>query len=252
MKLLSISTAALLAATPALSQSLPFTHEGTAVTFAYNNYDDGGSASGEDFTYVLSATSRYNLGNNFGFQFTLGYNEEDDGGSFYGSRAFFDINPFYKLGEGEIGVFYTVMQGEGSSGDGSQFGVTGNQRFGDFRFEGYASRYDDDGSDIDAVGVAAGYDINDAFGVFIAQRRDGYGGGSYNALTTLGASYELSGISSAPPITLGIEYSVFHDDGTSISDSDWDQISFIATYEFGGDIDTSFFRGVRNYDFYYD
>jgi len=246
------ASAALLTASPALSQSFQFTHEGTSFSYAYNNYDNGGSAFGQGFTYVMNATSRYDLGNNFGFQFTLGYNEEDDNGGFFGSRAFFDVNPFYKIGDGEIGVFYTVMQASGFSGDGSQFGVTGNQRYGDFRVEGYASRYDDNGTDINAVGLAAGYDINDAFGVYFAQRRDGFTSGPYNALSTIGASYELGGINSAPPITFGIEYSVFHNDGTSISDSNWDQVSFIATYEFGGDIDTSFFRGVRNRDFFFD
>lgn len=251
MKIYSLALATLVAASPAYSQSMPFTHEGSALTFVFNGQmGNGGSTPKDDNTSVLNLTSRYSLGSNFGLQFSLGHNSETSSGGFYGSRTYLDVNPYYSIGDGEIGLFFTSITGDGSSDDGTQIGVTGRQDFGDFTFEAYASRYDDGGFDITPVGIAVGYEINDAIDVYALHRRDGYSNGNYNALTTIGAGYDFGG--NGVPLSLDIEYSVFHGDTTSIGNSDWNLLSLVVTYEFGNNAQTSMFNGVRNQDFFYD
>ncbi|MDC0116238.1 hypothetical protein OAH97_02025 [Octadecabacter sp.] len=247
----------LVAACPAFSQSLPVTFEGASLTGAYNDYNgfEGAGGSDDGFTYTINAAARISFGQNFGALFTLGYNEEEFDGDFFSSRAFVDINPYHKVLDGEIGPFFTYFQRNQGSFEGVQYGVSGKQQYGKYTFEGYASVFEDSLSPIttNPVGVAFGYDVAHGFSVYVGQRRDVLNGGDYEALSTIAASFDLSTIDTVEvPIIIGAEYSVFHDEDTSLTSSDFDQFSLVATYNFGGGAQPTFFRGIRSVDFFFD
>ncbi len=258
MKLAHLLAATALCSTPAFAQSLPnFMHEGSSVTLGFNFHnDDDDDPFRENFTTSLTGTSRYALSDSFGIGVTLGYNRETYQTDFYSSRFFLDLNPYYTIGEGEIGAFYTVMSYVDDSDNRenhSQYGFAGSQSYNNFTFEGYAGRLDQDGSLSNTVGIGLGYDVNDNLGVYYVERRDySLGGNFYFGLVTLGVSYDFDDmISSSLPLVVSAEYSRFTGDDTSFGESEWDQFSVVATYQFGGGAD-SMFRGVRSVDFFYD
>ena len=257
MKYLTFAALAIVVASPALSQSLPgFEYVGSTVTLSYNLHDNASDEPfAENHTLSLIGTAEFNIGSNFGLDVSLGRNEEVFLDSFFTGQTFVDLNPYYRVEGGEIGVFYTALSEDDGSGSVSQnhFGIIGSQSYNGFTFEGYVGRLDEESFESDTLGLAIGYDVLDDLEIYYSNRRDLNADDSsdYFGLASIGARYDLSGITNGQPVTVGAEYSRFYTDSASISDFDWTQFSLIATYSFGGS-DRSYFNGIRSVDTFFD
>lgn len=245
-------------ATATTVQSAPsFSPENGYLSFVWNGYDHNVNGHrSENYTYTLQGVTQFQLLPRVGFDVTLGFNEEFERGSFFSNRTFLDFNPHYDFDEGQIGVFATAIShyaGGQPRETGWQYGVIGGHNYGNFSLEGYSARLDEPSSEENTVGIAFGYDLSDAVTAYYAERRDyNTSSPSFLGLATLGVSFDLGASDmSTVPIILNAEYSRFFDNIVSASDSEWDKVSVMATYRFGTPT-TSFFRGVRSVDFFYD
>jgi hypothetical protein len=96
----------------------------------------------------------------------------------------------------------------------------------------------------DTYGADVSYDISEAASVYFAYQRDVYfGGDDFSAVSTIGGSYSLSGLTGMP-ITITGEVTGFTFDGVSLSDSEWNRFSIMASNDFGAGAN-SIFRGFR-------
>lgn len=253
ISLFTVASSLALLLSPANAQSLPaIAHEGSTITLAYNFHNDSNDeAYSENFTTQLSASSAYSFGRGFGATFTLGYNHEQYEDSFYSERYLLDVNPTYDVGMGKVGVYYTAIRyNDGITENHAAYGFTADLKSGPFGAEAYAGIYEEEGDFIeDTYGLALSYDVTGDMTVYGAYRRD-VQNDDFNALTSLGVSYSLASIAGLP-ISLTGEASIFTDDNTSLGDSEWNQFSIMASYDFGGGAG-SIFRGFRAQDYYYD
>lgn len=258
MKSPLISTLALLlAAASAGAQSLPgFAHTGTAVTLAFNGHDDAaGDPYDENYTTQLTLRSTFAHGGGWSTTLTLGLNEETYQRSYYSDRLFLGIEPSYDFGKAMIGAYGQIgrhdISGEGGS-DETSYGLLAAWDDGPWMAEAYFGRYEEDVVDYSAAtaGVAAGYTFGNSLALYAFHRRDD-DGSFWFGLTGIGVSFDLDRVIPAAPLTLTAEISRFHDSFVSFGDSDWDQVSLMATWRFGEPRRT-IFRGIYNADYYYD
>ena len=255
MKVLStlISALALCAASASAHSTPSVSHDGSTITLGYNFHNDADGAPFRDnFTTQLTAASKYSFGANFGAAVSLVYNKEQHQSSFYSERYLIDVNPYYDLGAGSVGVFYTaIAYYDGDSETHAQYGVTADYKTNGMGFEAYAGLYEEDRSFAqDTYGIAVSYDVTDAAMIYISERRDVSDGDSYG-LTAIGGTYDLANLTGNLPISIRAEVSGFHDNDNTLSEGDWTQFSLMASYSFGDGAE-SIFRGVRAVNYYYD
>lgn len=252
---LLISAAFVPAASQVAAQSIPgIVHDGSTVTLAFNLHNDGqDDPYSENYTTMLSARSSYSFGNSFGATFTLGYQSEMYQDSLFSERYILDVNPTYSFGMGTVGLYYTAISRSRDSVDEPQanYGVTATYESGPFGVEAYAGNYDEDGDfNHNPYGIAASYSLTDDASVYIAHQRDVRDTDNFDAATSIGASYDLGGLTGAPiPVTAAASRLYF--DGTSFSDSEWNQFTIAASYDIGGG-SKSVFGAFRSWSFYYD
>jgi hypothetical protein len=237
----------------ASAQSLPsISHEGSSITLAYNFHnDDDDDPYSESFTTQLSASSRYSFGSNIGAAFTFGYNNEEYEEEFYSERYILDLNPYYMFDMGTVGVYYTaVAYNDGDEATHSLYGANANLKFNRIGVEAYAGVYEEEGDfEDDTYGLATSFDVTDDATAYLSYRRD-VDGDSWSGLATLGATYSLNALVGVP-ISITGEVARFTDDDTGVGDSEWNQFSIMASYDFGNGAQ-SIFRGFRAVDYYYD
>jgi predicted porin len=254
-KLLISMVAASVLGSAASAQSLPsFTHTGTSVTLAYNFHnDDNDEPYDENFTTQLTLRSTFALGGNWSTTFLLGYNEETYEDTFFASRLFVGIEPEYDFGNLDVGAYFITGQHNDIGDDDeseSMYGLKASYEAGPWMMEAYFGQYDHDGFTPTTLGLAGGYGFSNGLSLYGFHRRDS-DSGDYFALSGIGASFDLANAFGGVPIEVTAEMSRFHDEGTSLSDSDWRQFSLMATYRFGAP-KKSVFRGIYNVDYYYD
>lgn len=238
------------------AQSLPdITHEGSSVSLAYNFHNDfGDEAYNENFTAQLSVASRYAIGNGFGTTVTLGYSNETWEDAYYSERYLLDFNPFYDFGTGTVGLFYTVIahDEEGDYTDDALYGITGGLNMNGFGVEAYAGVYESEGDFVeDTYGLGASYDVTPEATVYVAYQRDVTDDNFFGDLTSIGASYDLSGSIGSLPVSVAGQVSQLGFNDMSSDDDVGNQFSIIASYNFGEGAST-IFRGFRAQDFFYD
>ncbi|SFR53581.1 hypothetical protein SAMN04488005_2676 [Yoonia tamlensis] len=247
------ATAIVSLASTASAQSFGgITHEGSTISLAYSFHnDDEGDPYSENYTKHLTATSRYALGSNLGVAVTFGYVSETWEDEYYSRRHVLDLNPYYSFGNGSVGAYYTVIShhntDDGSLND-TQFGITADYAANGFGVEFYAGAYMEDGYfNEDTVGIAGSYEINDATQVFISHRRDIDTDGDWTGMLSLGGTYDLQ----MAPVSITGELTKYGHNDVSFGDSEWNQITIAASYNFGAGAQ-SIFRGLRAEDFFYN
>lgn len=153
---------------------------------------------------------------------------------------------------GNIGVYYTAISyNDGDTENHAAYGLTADLQSGAFGLEAYAGLYEEEGDFThDNYGIAVSYEVTGAATVYAAYRRDVTAGDFYNASNTIGGTYSLADATGLP-ISLTGEASIFTNTDTSLGDSEWNQFSIMASYDFGGGAG-SIFRGFRAWDYYYD
>lgn len=250
-----IAAAALtpLASQVAAQGSSGISHEGSTVSLAYNFHNLASDQPYSDYyTTMLSARSSYALGGGFGATFSIGYQSEVFDDSFFSERYILDINPTYSFGDADIGLFYTaISRGDGSDEGEAIYGVTATYQSGPFGFEAYSGKYDEgNGFEHMPFGIAASYDLIEGTSIYLAHQRDRFDGGFYEGATTIGASYDLAGLTGAP-IRITAAASRHHGDSVSLSDSEWNQFTVAAAYDISGG-SSSVFNSFRSWSFYFD
>jgi hypothetical protein len=255
MNTLSLITAATIVSLASTANAQSFggiTHEGSTVNLAFNFHnDDNGEPYNENFTKHITASSRFAFSDNLGVAITFGYASETWDDEYYSRRNLLDVNPYYSFGNGSVGAYYTVIAHHNTDDGGlndTQFGITADYAANGIGVEFYAGTYMEDGYfNEDTLGIAGSYDITETTQVFASHRRDIDDDGYWTGTVSLGATYDLQ----MAPISITGEVTKFGDEDVSFGDSEWNQFTIAASYNFGGGAQ-SIFRGLRAEDFFYN
>ncbi|MEL7343383.1 MAG: hypothetical protein AAFN59_00800 [Pseudomonadota bacterium] len=226
---------------------------GSSLSYGLNFHDDDDAEPFvENYTQSLVYRMDYALGGDWSLGVSLGYVHETYEADYYSERFSIGFFPSMRVGAGDIGAYF--IAGTNTSTPEQEYGIQGSYDFGAVSFEGYAGVFLDDGDAEGTLGAALRYPVLEGLDVYAIHRRDYFDSG-FDGLTTLGVAYALSGgdsgPSSLPPLFVSLEASKFHDQGSSLFGSGWQQYSISVSYVFGGDRPSDF-RGVRTVDYFYD
>ncbi|MGB0901144.1 MAG: hypothetical protein ACPG5U_08765 [Planktomarina sp.] len=214
-----------------------------SLSISDSSINDGGT---DGSVRRVTALTDLGLGSRFGLTLGLSYTDENYDNENYGVYKGGYVQPYVRVGNGRIGVFYQNlgMQRSGDDPDTVEiYGIEGIYDFDRFRVHGFNGRVEQPGEDGYGVhGLAARYMASDGVSIFVRHQRDRNSGDQFS-LTAIGTDINVSAITFDRPAYLTLELAdvdYFGDDGK--------QFGVALTLPFGRDASVNsvpLFKGQR-------